>query len=324
MNLQTFAETCDRIESEVRRVLVGQDEVTRQVLTAIIARGHVLIEGVPGLGKTLLVRILARVLGCESKRIQFTPDLMPSDVTGGSVFNQRTQAFDFVPGPVFSQLLLGDEINRAPAKTQSALLEAMQEHCVTTDGVSRALPRPFFVVATQNPVESQGTYPLPEAQLDRFLLKIEVTHPTRDVEKQILRNHVQGFDAAALDAAGLRAVVDGDQVVQMQQAIGEVRVDEGVFDYITDIVARTRGHRSIDLGASPRASLALLAVARVTAAMNQRDFVIPDDVKALAPAVLRHRIVLAPDAEFEGITADECVREILAAAVVPKSAASPG
>jgi MoxR-like ATPase len=318
---EAFSETCDHILREVGRVLVGQDELVQQVLTAILARGHVLVEGVPGLGKTLLVRTLARVLGCEPRRIQFTPDLMPTDVTGANVFNQRTQTFDFMPGPVFAQLLLGDEINRAPAKTQSALLEAMQEHSVTTDGVTRPLPRPFFVVATQNPVESQGTYPLPEAQLDRFLLKVEVTHPSRDVEKQILRNHVQGFDAADLDAAGLRAVVTAADVVAMQQALTSVRVDEGILDYITDIVARTRAHRSIDLGASPRASIALLGGARATAAMRGRDFVIPDDVKALAPAVLRHRLVLVPDAEFEGITADECVREILAEAIVPKSAA---
>ncbi|MEZ4429586.1 MAG: MoxR family ATPase, partial [Nannocystaceae bacterium] len=264
---------------------------------------------------------LARVLGCESRRIQFTPDLMPADVTGGSVFNQQRQEFDFVPGPVFTQLLLGDEINRAPAKTQSALLEAMQERSVTTDGVTRALPRPFFVVATQNPVESQGTYPLPEAQLDRFLMKIEVTHPSREVEKRILQNHVAGFDATALAGAGLQTVTSAAEVEAMQGALTQVRVDDELLDYITDIVGRTRSHRSIDLGASPRASIALLAGARASAAMQRRGFVTPDDIKALAPAVLRHRVILVPDAEFEGITPGECVREILAEAKVPKSAA---
>jgi MoxR-like ATPase len=312
MNPADFSATCERILSEVGRVLVGQDELVEQVLTAILARGHVLIEGVPGLGKTLLVRTLAHVLGCASKRIQFTPDLMPTDVTGGSVFNQKTQAFDFVPGPIFTQLLLGDEINRAPAKTQSALLEAMQERRVTTDGVTRPLPRPFFVVATQNPVESQGTYPLPEAQLDRFLLKVEVGYPSAGVEKQILQNHVAGFDAASLDEVGIEQIVAAAEVEKMQLALAEIRVDEGLLDYIVDVV---------DLGASPRASIALLAGARATAAIRGRDFVIPDDVKALAPAVLRHRIILAPDAEFEGLSADECIREVLDEATVPKSAA---
>jgi len=321
MNPEAFGEICERILREVERVLVGQQDLVEQVLTAVLARGHVLVEGVPGLGKTLLVRTLARVLGCQSRRIQFTPDLMPTDVTGGNIFNQRTQAFDFMPGPVFTQLLLGDEINRAPAKTQSALLEAMQEHSVTTDGITRPLPRPFCVVATQNPVESQGTYPLPEAQLDRFLLKVEVGHPAPEVEKQILRNVVQGFDASDLDAAGLRAVVTAEDVQTMQQALTGITVDEGILEYITDIVGRTRAHRSIDLGASPRASIALLAGARATAAMRGRGFVVPDDIKTLAPAVLRHRVILVPDAEFEGITADACIREILTEATVPKSAA---
>jgi MoxR-like ATPase len=311
-----------RIRNEVARALVGQDEVIDHTLCAVFARGHVLLEGVPGLGKTLLVRALGQVLGCQFKRIQFTPDLMPSDVTGGNVFNQKKDAFEFFPGPVFTQLLLADEINRAPAKTQSALLEAMQERSVTADGVTRPLPRPFFVIATQNPVESQGTYPLPEAQLDRFLFKVMIQHPTQATEKLILANHMAGFDATALERYGLARVVTAEEVVAMQGALDSVRVEEAILDYITDVVARTRAHRAIYLGASPRASIALLSSARAQAASEGRDFVIPDDVKSLASGVLRHRVVLHPDAEIEGTTPDDCIEGILREAKVPKTAAA--
>ncbi len=316
-----FGENCERIRAQVGRVLLGQDEVVEHALVAILARGHVLIEGVPGLGKTLLVRVLSRVLGCTQKRIQFTPDLMPSDVTGGNVFNQRLEQFDFVQGPVFTQLLLADEINRAPAKTQSALLEAMQESSVTADGLTRPLPRPFFVMATQNPIESQGTYPLPEAQLDRFLLKIGVDHPNRDIEKQIVRHHLAGFSPSAIEEAGLEQVVNAETLVEMQNALQNINVSEDMLEYITDIVGRTRAHRSVLLGASPRGSIALATAARAKAGIDGRDFVIPDDVKALAPAVLRHRLILQPDAEFEGLSADVCIGQILSEAQVPKTAA---
>jgi MoxR-like ATPase len=321
MSVQQFAQAFATIRSEVNRVLLGQDEVVEQVLLAIFARGHVLIEGVPGLGKTLLVRTLGRVLGSEFKRIQFTPDLMPSDVTGGNIFNQQQNAFEFVAGPVFTQLLLADEINRAPAKTQSALLEAMQDRSVTVDGATRALPRPFFTIATQNPVESQGTYPLPEAQLDRFLMKINVDHPSREVEKSILQNYVEGFDAANLDTIGVRQVCTAEQLVELAGLTGAVAVDAEILDYITDIVARTRAQRSIYLGASPRASIALLTCARARAASQGRAYVIPDDIKSLAPAILRHRLVLHPDAEIEGVTPDDCVEAILREAPVPQTAA---
>jgi MoxR-like ATPase len=322
VNIQDYATRIAAIRDEVARVLVGQEEIVDAVLVGVFARGHVLIEGAPGLGKTLLVRTLGHVLGCSFRRIQFTPDLMPSDVTGGNVFNQQANDFVFHPGPLFSQLVLADEINRAPAKTQSALLEAMQEASVTADGTTRPLPRPFFVLATQNPIESQGTYPLPEAQLDRFLLKLEMRHPSRDAERQMLANHVSGFDAARLDHVGLRAVVSADEVAAMQAALTSVHVDGAVLDYITDLVARTRAHRAIAFGASPRASVALLSTARAVAAAAGRDFVVPDDVKQMAPPVLRHRVLLQPDAELEGVVPDECIDEILRDAAVPRTAAA--
>ena len=321
MTITEFRERFQRIQAEVTRVLIGQDELVSQTLVAVFARGHVLVEGVPGLGKTLLVRALGQVLGCQFKRIQFTPDLMPSDVTGGNVFNQKVAAFDFVAGPVFTQLLLADEINRAPAKTQSALLEAMQEHTVSVDGITRPLPKPFFVIATQNPIESQGTYPLPEAQLDRFLFKLFVRHPSQEVEKTILRSHLAGFDAVALERSALARVVGPAEILAMSESITAVQVADPLLDYITQIVARTRSHRSLIYGASPRASIALLQVSRVQAAVAGRDFVVPDDIKDLAAAVLRHRVGLHPDAEIEGVTSDDCVADVLRETPVPKGLA---
>ncbi|WP_437298446.1 MoxR family ATPase [Sorangium sp. So ce281] len=321
MNPIEFRDRFDLLRREAGKVLLGQDDLILHTLVAVLAGGHVLIEGVPGLGKTLLVRTLAHVLGATFKRIQFTPDLMPSDVTGGNVFNQKEDRFVFHEGPIFTQLLLADEINRAPAKTQSALLEAMQDLAVTSDGITRALPDPFFVIATQNPIESQGTYPLPEAQLDRFLIQVNVKHPSQAVERLILKNHVNGFHAARLDRFEIQRVATAAELVEMREGLARIRVDDGIIEYIADIVGRSRVHRSVYLGASPRASIGLLAVARAMAASEGREYVIPDDVKALAPAILRHRLILHPDAEIEGVSADDCVDDILREAKVPKTAA---
>jgi MoxR-like ATPase len=289
------------------------------LLVAAIAKGHVLVEGAPGLGKTLVARTFAMVSGCAFKRIQFTPDLMPSDITGSSVYSRETGKFTFVPGPIFAQLLLADEINRAPAKTQSALLEAMQDHQVTVDGVSRPLPAPFVVVATQNPVESQGTYPLPEAQLDRFLFKLTVADPPPEVERTIVRHHADGFDPT--DLSSLQAATSAEEIVAMQQHAQGVHVDDAVIAYIVELVRRTRDDKAIELGASPRASIALLKSAQVIAASEGRTFLTPDDVKPMVAAVLRHRVMLHPDAQLQGVSADERIEEILRAVPVPRLAA---
>jgi MoxR-like ATPase len=319
MSPDAFAQTFEAIRKEIARAVVGQEEIVDGVLVALLAKGHALIEGAPGLGKTLVARALGVVSGCSFKRIQFTPDLMPSDVTGSSVFDRQTNAFTFVPGPVFAQVLLADEINRAPAKTQSSLLEAMQDRQVTVDGTSRPLPQPFTVLATQNPVESQGTYPLPEAQLDRFLVKLLVNDPPREVEHTIVRHHADGFDPT--DLGSLRSVVNPGVLAEMQSAAQAVRVEDSIVAYVVDLVRRTRDDRAIELGASPRASIALLKCAQVMAASAGRAFVTPDDVKPMTCSVLRHRVMLHPDAQLQGVTADDRVTEILRAAPVPRVAA---
>jgi MoxR-like ATPase len=317
MTPSIFAERYAALRAGMARAIVGQDDVVDGLLVAVLARGHVLVEGAPGLGKTLMARTLARVSGCSFKRIQFTPDLMPSDITGSSIFDRNTGTFTFAPGPLFAQLVLADEINRAPAKTQSALLEAMQDGQVTVDGTSRPLPSPFVVVATQNPVESHGTYPLPEAQLDRFLFKLLVPDPTAEAEHQIVKNQAAGFDPQDLGA--IDPVTTPEELTSMQRLAAGVRVTDPLVAYLVELVRRTRDDRAIELGASPRASLALLRAAQVVAASQGRDFVTPDDVKPLAPAVLRHRLMLHPDAQLQGITADERIHEVLKAVPVPRA-----
>jgi MoxR-like ATPase len=285
---------------------------------ALFCEGHVLIEGVPGLGKTLLVNALSRVLTCPFRRIQFTPDLMPSDITGHNVYDLQEKRFNFNRGPIFTSLLLADEVNRAPAKTQSALLEAMQERQVTVDGEVYALQPPFITIATQNPLEQEGTYPLPEAQLDRFMFKLLVSYPSIEHEARILHKYAAGHDHRRLDEYGLQPVLTGEQVVTIQRNLARVVVEDSIIQYITRIVAKTREWPAVEVGASPRASVNLLLGSRAVAACHGRHYVVPDDVKQLAPWVLRHRLRLNPEAEIDGTSVDMVIHEILDAVQAPQ------
>jgi MoxR-like ATPase len=303
--------------AELGKVIVGQEEVINQLLAVMLCGGHALLEGVPGIAKTLTVKALAHICRLTFQRVQCTPDLMPADVLGANVFNISASTFSLHRGPVFTDLLLVDEVNRVPPRTQSALLEAMEERQVTIDGTGYPLSPFFTVFATQNPIEFEGTYPLPEAQLDRFLLKIRVPYPPVDKEVEILQRYQEGFDPHHIDALGLLPV-EPDWLPAARREVSGLRVEPGIFRYIVAVVQRTRDWPALSLGGSPRATVALMFAAKALAAMEGRDYLIPDDVKAAAPPALRHRLMVKPEAELEGITSDQVVAEVLAAVEVPK------
>ncbi|WP_020520115.1 AAA family ATPase [Catelliglobosispora koreensis] len=311
-------EALGRLRAEVAKAVVGQDGIVAGLVIALLCRGHVLLEGPPGVAKTLLVRSIAAALDLEMKRIQFTPDLMPGDVTGSVIYDPRTVEFLFRHGPVFTNLLLADEINRTSPKTQSALLEVMEERQVSTDGVTRPLPEPFIVAATQNPIEHEGTYPLPEAQLDRFLLKLTVPLPSRDDELGVVRAHHTGFDPRNLAAAGIKAVATAADLAAAREAAQRVTVAEEVLAYVVDLCRATRALPSVELGASPRGATSLLVSSKAWAWMSGRDYVTPDDVKVMARPALRHRLRLRPEAELEGATTDAVLESVLATVPTPR------
>ncbi len=318
-DIDTLHDTLAAVNGEVSKVIIGQEKAIRFSLIAILTGQHALIEGVPGLAKTLLVRTLARIMRCEFQRIQFTPDLMPSDITGTSVFNLRDSTFEFRRGPIFTSFLLADEINRAPAKTQAALLQAMQERTVTVDGVTHDLSAAFTVFATQNPIEFEGTYPLPEAQKDRFLMKITLGWPDREDEMELARRMLSGESPESTLERGEVAVVLGpDQIGRLRSELGKITVRDELTSYMVDLVRRTRTHEGILSGAGPRATQALLLASRALAALEGRDFVNPDDVRVLASPVLEHRILLKPEFEMEGTTASQVVEQLLAEVPVPR------
>jgi MoxR-like ATPase len=315
MNLPTIDEiqsTTGKIRDNVGKVVVGKGEVVDLALVALLCEGHILFEDVPGIGKTTMAKALARSLGCTFRRIQFTPDLLPSDVTGLSVYNQKTQEFEYRPGPLVTQILLADEINRATPRTQSALLEAMQERQITVDGATKMLPRPFLVLATQNPIELEGTFPLPEAQVDRFFMRLALGYPTEEEENSILLRFERDDPLETLPV-----VVDADAIAAMQRAVRSVRVESSVREYVIAIARATRAHASVELGASPRGSLYLYRASQALAALRGREFVLPDDVKYLAPFVLTHRLIISAQTRLRGRDVNQIIKEVVESVPVP-------
>ena len=316
LELTELNEAVTRIKTEVGKVIVGQEQNLELLLICLLCHGHALLEGVPGVAKTLTAKLLSRTVNGSFKRLQFTPDLMPSDILGTSVFNPKTLEFEYRPGPVFCNLILIDEINRSPAKTQAALFELMEERQVTIDGHTYFMPDPFVVIATQNPVEQEGTYRLPEAQLDRFLMKIQVGYPGREEELNLLRRFNSHLQADLSDT--VNAVISTERLAQLRLLVHQVLLEDHLLKFIADLIHATRNHKMIELGASPRASLALMNAAKAMAAISGRDFVIPEDIKTVIMPVLRHRIVLTPEAEMEGITQEEVLNGLLADIEVPR------
>lgn len=306
------------VRTEVAKAVVGQDHAVTSLLIGLLAEGHVLLEGVPGVAKTLLVRSLSEAMELNSSRVQFTPDLMPGDVTGSLIYDASTSQFQFREGPVFTNLMLADEINRTPPKTQAALLEAMEEHQVSVDGTTYPLPQPFMVIATQNPIEYEGTYPLPEAQLDRFMLKIKLGLPGRNEEIEILNRHANGFRPTDLVKAGLRAVANQQTIAEARAEIADVKTSPEVLAYVVDLVQATRSSPSLQMGVSPRGSTALLKTAKAWAWLVGREFVTPDDVQALVLPCLRHRVSLRPEAEMDGVNIDQVLQGLIATVAVPR------
>lgn len=314
--LQEFRETLNRLKSEMAKVIVGQEQMIELLLAGILADGHILIEGVPGVAKTLTAKLLSRSIDVGFSRIQFTPDLMPGDVIGSSIFNPREMLFQFRPGPIFSNIVLIDEINRAPAKTQAALFEVMEERQITVDGQTMKMQQPFLVIATQNPIEQEGTYHLPEAQLDRFLFKIKVDYPNEADEVIIVKKHHAHGNELISDA--VQPVLNATVIAGLRELVSRIHVEEKLISYIVTVVAATRQNKSIYLGASPRASIGILQASKAIAAMSGRDFVVPEDILYIMPAVLRHRLVLSPEKEMDGGTTDDVIKQIIQSTEIPR------